>query len=100
MYVVFDKTLLTSKRKALVRHYQPSFDAQAIYRELSAHTKFSTKVSMNASALLSYNTTTLEDGKGKALSMLLSYTGRIRSAITMTCTHKIGYQKYCIVPCS
>ena len=32
MYVVFEKTLLTDKGKALVWHYQTSFDAQAIYR--------------------------------------------------------------------
>ena len=66
MYAVFEKTLFTSKGKALVRHYQSSFDAQAIYRELSAYAMKSTKATMNASALLSYITVTmLGNGKWK-----------------------------------
>ena len=68
-YAVCEKTLLTNKGKALVRHYQLSFDAQAIYKKLSAYAKLTTKVTMNASALLSYITTTmLEDGKWKISS--------------------------------
>ena len=64
MYAVFEKTLLTDKGKALVRQHQHTFDAQAIYRELSAYAMLSTKATMNASSLLSYiTTTTLGDGK-------------------------------------
>ena len=65
MYVVFEKTLLTDK-KSISQDYQSSFDAQAIYRELSAYAMKSTKTTMNASALLSYITITmLGDGKWK-----------------------------------
>ena len=66
MYAVFEKTLLTDKGKALVRQHQHSFDAQKIYKELSAYATQSTKASMNASSLLLYITSTnLGDGKWK-----------------------------------
>src|SRR5687767_2079117 len=66
MYAVFERTLLTDKGKALVRHHQLSFDAQTIYKELTAYAKQSTKATMDASTLLSYITTTnLGDGKWK-----------------------------------
>ena len=66
MYVVFEKTLLTDKGKALVRQHQHSFDAQRIYKELSVYATQSTKASMNASSLLLYITSTnLGDGKWK-----------------------------------
>ena len=66
MYAVFEKTLLTDKGKALVCQYQHSFDAQKIFKELSASTMQLTKASMNASSLLSYITsTTFGDGEWK-----------------------------------
>ena len=66
MYAIFEKTLLSDKGKALVWHYQTSYDAQAIYRELSTYAMLSTKATMTVSALLSYiTTTTLGDGKWK-----------------------------------
>lgn len=66
MYAVFKKTLLTNKGKALVCQNQHSFDAQQIYKELSAYVMQSTKAAMNASFLLSYITgTDLGDGKWK-----------------------------------
>ena len=66
MYAVFEKTLLTDKGKALVRQNQQSFDAQQIYKELSAYAMHSTKAAMTASSLLSYITSTnLGDGKWK-----------------------------------
>ena len=84
MYAVFEKTLLTDKGKALVRHYQTSYDAQAIYRELSAYAMLSTKATMTASALLSYiTTTTLGVGKWKGTTMHLSFIGKIKSGNTM-----------------
>ena len=35
MYAVFEKTLLTEKKKALVRQYQSTSNAQKIYQALS-----------------------------------------------------------------
>jgi len=81
MYAVFEKTLLTNKGKALVRHYQSSFDAPASYRELSAYAMKSAKATMNASALLSYiNTTMLGDGKWKGLThaFILHWQDQVR----------------------
>ena len=66
MYAIFEKTLLTDKGKTLVWHYQTFYDAQAIYRELSAYAMLLTKATMTAPALLSYITTTTQgDGKWK-----------------------------------
>ncbi len=66
MYAVFEKTLLTDKGKALVRQHQQSFNAQQIYKELSAYAMQSTKATMTAFSLLSYITSTnLGDGKWK-----------------------------------
>ena len=56
MYAVFKKTLLTDKGKALVRAYQKTYDAQAIYKKLPDYALQSTKATMNATALLSYIT--------------------------------------------
>ena len=81
MYAVFEKTLQTDKGKALVRHYQETFDAQAIYRELSAYAMQSTKATMNASNLLSYITTTmLGDGKWKGTThaFILHWQDQVR----------------------
>ena len=64
MYAVTEKTLFTDRGKALVKHCQSFFDAQVIYRELFAYVELSTKTVMNASAFLSYiTTTTLGDEK-------------------------------------
>ena len=82
MYAVFEKTLLTDKGKALVRPYQFSFDSQPIYRELSAYAMKSTKATMNASALLSYITTTmLGDGKwkGSTHAFILHWQDQVRN---------------------
>src|SRR5687767_10007925 len=66
MYAVFERTLLTDKGKALVRHHQLSFDAQTIYKELTMYAMQPTKATMNALTILSYITTTnLGDGKWK-----------------------------------
>src|SRR5687767_90441 len=66
MYVVFEKTLLTDKGKALVRAHQKTYNAQLIYKELQDYALLSTKATMDASKLLSYITTlSLGDGKWK-----------------------------------
>ena len=66
MFVVFDKTLLTDKGRALVRRYQKTYNAQQIYKELLDYAMQSTKASMDASTLLSYITSArLGDGNWK-----------------------------------
>ena len=84
MYAVFEKTLLTDKGKALVRAYQQTFDAQSIYKELTAYAMHSTKAALQASSLLSYITImTLGDGNWKGTTHALYYIGRIKSENTM-----------------
>ena len=81
MYAVFEKTLLTDKGKALVWHYQTSYDAQAIYRELSPYAMLLTKATMTASALLSYITTTIlgdEKWKGNTYAFILHWQDQVR----------------------
>ena len=81
MYAIFEKILLTDKEKALVQHYQTSYDAQAIYRELSTYAMLSTKATMTATALLSYiTTTTLGDGKWKGTThaFILHWQDQVR----------------------
>jgi hypothetical protein len=80
-YAVFEKNLLTDKGKALVRHYGPTFDAQRVYKDLSAYAKSSTMASMEASNLLTYITSAkLGDGtwKGKAHGFVLHWQDKIR----------------------
>jgi len=81
MYAVFEKMLLTDKGKALVCQNQQTFDAQKIYRELSAYAMQSTKASMDASSLLSYITSTnLGDGKWKGTThaFILHWQDQVR----------------------
>ena len=81
MYAVFEKTLLTDKGKALVRQYQHTFDAQSIYRDLSAYAMLSTKAAIQASSLLSHITTvTLGDGhwKGTTHAFILHWQDQVR----------------------
>jgi hypothetical protein len=80
-YAVLEKTLLTDKGKALVRHYASTFDAQKVYSELSAYASSSTVASMAASELLAYITSVkFGDGtwKGKAHGFILNWQDKIR----------------------
>ena len=81
MYAVFEKTLLTDKGKALVRSYQKTYNAQAIYRELQQYALLSTKANMDASSLLAYITTSnLGDGKwrGTTHAFILHWQDQVR----------------------
>jgi succinylglutamate desuccinylase len=81
MYAVFEKTLLIDKGKALVCQNQQSFNAQQIYKELSAYAMQSTKATMAASSLLSYITSTnLGDGKwqGSTHAFILHWQDQIQ----------------------
>ncbi len=66
MYAVFARTLQTDKGKSLVRTYQNSFDAQAIYKYLVIYSKSSTKATLDCASILEYLTSArLGDGKWK-----------------------------------
>ena len=93
MYAVFEKTLLTDKGKALVRYYQQTFDAQSIYRDLSAYAMQSTKAAMSASNLLSYITTTkLGDGtwKGTTHAFILHWQDQVRKYHDLSSQHQLS----------
>ena len=98
MYAVFEKTLLTDKGKALVRTYQHTFDAQSIYRELSAYAMHSTKAALQASSLLSHITTvTLGDGnwKGTTHAFILHWQDQVRKYHDMNPQNVISTDLQC-----
>jgi hypothetical protein len=60
-YSVFEWALQTDTGKDLVRQYEDSFDAQALYRDLVTFHRESTAASLNAGDLLEYLTNTKYD---------------------------------------
>ena len=56
MYQVFVKNCQTDKGKEIVRAYESTFNAQAIYKELSTHCMKSTTAQLNSSELMTYIT--------------------------------------------
>jgi len=53
MFAVFDKSLQNDVGKSLVRKYNSTDDAQAVFCKLYPYTLQSTKASMDAASLLS-----------------------------------------------
>ena len=94
MYAVVEKTFLSDKGKALVRHCQQTFDAQSIYKELSAYAMQSTKAPMNASNLLSYITTTKlgdEKWKGTTHAFILHWQDQVRKYHDLSSQHQLPH---------
>ena len=56
LYAVLETKVKTDRGKLIVRKYDQTFDARAVYLELSEHHTKSTKAAMSAAALLSYIT--------------------------------------------
>ncbi len=56
MYAVLEATVKTDRGKAIVHDYEDTYDAQAVYKELSEHHLTSTKAQMDSSTILSYIT--------------------------------------------
>lgn len=81
VYAVFERCLLHIKGKSLVREYDTSYDAHALYAKLlDYHTK-STSASLESSALLAYITNVkVDDGqwKGSAESFILHWHDQLR----------------------
>ena len=56
LYAVLETKVKTDRGKLIVRKYDQTYDARAVYLELSEHHTKSTKAAMSAAALLSYIT--------------------------------------------
>ena len=81
MYAVFVRVLKMEKRKAIVRKYKGTFDAQSIYRELQEYASKSTQAIIDANTLLQYITTaSLGDGSwnGTTEQFVLHWLEQVR----------------------
>jgi hypothetical protein len=55
-YAILESKVLTDRGKAIVREYEATYDAQQVYKMLTAHHLRSTKAFIESSAILSYVT--------------------------------------------
>ena len=81
MYQVFVKNCQTDKGKEIVRAYESTFNAQAIYKELSTHCMKSTTAQLNSSELMTYITSVrINDGswRGTTSSFILHWIEQVR----------------------
>jgi hypothetical protein len=79
IYAIFCSNLKTDFRRKLVRDYESSQNAQAIWKELSNDAEKSTVAQLNATNLLQYtHTAQVENWKGTMLSFILHYQEQIR----------------------
>jgi hypothetical protein len=81
LYAVFEQKLQTDKGKALVREYETTSDAQAVYAALLDHYTKSVKASLDQSQLMVYITTIkIGDGswRGSAASFVLNWQDKVR----------------------
>lgn len=87
MYAVFVRNLKNDLGKGIVRQYEDTFDAQAVYSKLLTHYKDSTKSSLDASNLLTYITTarlgSAGSWKGSTSNFLIHWTDQIRQYHTL-----------------
>ena len=56
VYAVLESKVLTDRGKAIVREYEETFNAQAVYQKLVEHHLRSTKALIESSTILSYIT--------------------------------------------
>jgi hypothetical protein len=81
VYAIFEQKLQTDKGKALVREYETTSDAQAVYSDLVEHYTRSVKASLDQSQLMIYITTIwIGDGSwhGSAASFVLNWQDKVR----------------------
>jgi hypothetical protein len=79
VYAIFCSNLKTDFGRKLVRDYESSQNAQAIWKELSNDAEKSMVAQLNATDLLQYTyTAQVENWKGTKLSFILHYQERIR----------------------
>jgi hypothetical protein len=79
MYAVLEEHLKTDKGKSLVSEYEPTHDAQSIYRELKKHARSSTAAQISGDTLLQYITTARYPGnwRGTSHSFVLHWKEQI-----------------------
>ena len=81
MYSVFEDYLQTDKGKYYVRKYAKSYNAQAVYKDLSNYARESTQASLDSSALLMYLLVqTLQDSgwRGTTHAYILNWCDKLR----------------------
>lgn len=81
MYAVFERCLLHIKGKALVREFETTYDAHALYIKLLAYHTQSTTASLDSSEILAYITTIrLGDGtwRGNTESFIIHWLDELR----------------------
>jgi hypothetical protein len=79
VYVIFCSNLKTDFGQKMVRDYESSQNAHAIWKELSNDAEKSTVAQLNATDLLQYtHTAQVENWKGTTLSFILHYQEQIQ----------------------
>jgi hypothetical protein len=81
MYTAFERTLLSDKGKALVREHTIDYDAQTVFKDLSAYALQSTKATLDSSIILTYITSSRlgdETWKGVTQAYLLHWQDQVR----------------------
>jgi hypothetical protein len=82
MYAVFERTLLSDKGKALFWEHTIDYDAQTVFKQLSAYAMKSTKATLDSSSILTYITSSrLGDGNWKNRThayLLLHWQDQVR----------------------
>jgi hypothetical protein len=79
VYAIFCSNIKTDFGQKLVRDYEPSQNAQAIWKELSNDAEKSMVAQLNATDLLQYtHTAQVENWKGTTHSFILHYQEQIR----------------------
>lgn len=81
MYAVLSDRVLTDRGQAIVRQYEATFDAQAVYAALKRHHLHSTKAQLDSSTILAYITSAkVGDGtwKGTTEAFILHWQNQVR----------------------
>ena len=90
MYSVFNINLLTDIGKTIVRKYQKTNDAQAVWKDLEDHMLHSSKGSSDKRRLTQYVTTTVLDNsyKGSTLQFVLHFNEQFRQLADISTTEE------------
>ena len=81
VYALLESKVLTDRGKAIVREYEETFDAQAVYKKLVEHHLRSTKAMIESSTILSYITSVrLGNGEwtGTTEGFIIHWTNQVR----------------------
>ena len=81
VYAILESKVLTDRGKAIVREYEDTFDAQAVYKKLTEHHLKSTKAMIESSTILSYITSVrLGSGEwnGTTEGFITHWTNQVR----------------------